>query len=170
MSDYEFHEDVLKAGRKGQIRDDVQDFSVDPVDGIVHARKLLVHEWGDAPDMGFGRMGPDNAPQPPNEGAPQECLTGANGGTWYWRFWEHALGWQRRAAQIYCRKGPHGSGSLHLATAYPDPNGTTIDGQMVDRIVLENDGTLSLPGVPFDGQRFRIRLPDGSIAYLRVER
>ena len=142
---YEFHEDVLRAGRKGQLRDDIQDFSVDPIDGMVRVRKFFVQDWGDAPDVGFGRMGPDNAPWPPNEGAPDEVAIGTNLGTWYWRAWERARGWTRRQAQIYCRLGSDGSGSLHFATA--QPGGTTNDDAMRDRLILGPDGVFHFENV-----------------------
>lgn len=155
-------------GRSDQVWGGTTDFEFDHDEPSLKIRKLFLRDIGDPPDIGLGRAGPDNVPY--THFPPQAVTPGQNLGTLYWQgYLGTTLGWHQRSAQIYARFWENTGGSLHLATSNGDVSGAP-DAGMQDRIVIEKDGTLSLPGVPFDGQRFRIRLPDGSIAYLRVER
>jgi hypothetical protein len=160
-----FRGEELLAGRPSPW-DGARDFQVDP-DGNLKARELYLQDIGDPPDLAFGRAGPDDVPF--DAGAPAAVSVGANLGTMYWRFWEPERGWHRRAVQIYARYQGDGAGSLHLAT---NPGGHVgePDAGMVDRLVIESDGTLRLDGIPMDEHgRFRVRGPDGRIGYVGVD-
>lgn len=131
----------------------VQDFEFDPGEFRLLVRKLLINDVGDPGDMGFGRIGPDNAAWDTPRGLFRRLRPGVNIGTWYWRAWcgltddDPGVGFTGKNGQIYARtvgeQTPTSSGgSLHF--------GTTVPGQTepVDRLVIEADGTLSFPGVP----------------------
>jgi hypothetical protein len=129
---YEFVDHVIRAGRKDQSRDDIQDFSVDHVDGQVRAREIYLQDIGDPPELTFGRMGPDGANY--NHDAPEEVPAGTPLGLLIWRIWEaNGGGWTRRMAQIWARYQGNNDGSLHMATAK--------DGELVERFAIDGEGT-----------------------------
>jgi hypothetical protein len=144
---------------------EVQDFAYDLNDFAVKARKIKVADIGNPGQLFLRRAGPDNAPY---DSEPGQLSPGANIGHIAWQA-RTASGWDGRNAQIYARavgrQTPSTSaGSLHFATT---PSGTT---DPVDRLVIEADGTLNLAGVPFDGDKVRVRLPDGSLGWIVVKR
>lgn len=139
-------------GREGPA-DAVQDFLFDPSDFALKVRKLLINDVGDPGDMGFGRIGPDNAPWDAERSAFRRLPPGYNIGTWYWRAWcgetdaDPFGSFTGKNGQIYVRtvgeQTPRSSGgSLHLAST---PIGAL---EPVDRIVIESSGIIDLSGVP----------------------
>lgn len=124
---YEYVDHDLRAGRKDQSRDDIQDFKVEQDNWAVRARKVMIQEVGNPAQILMGRMGPDNAEY--NHDTPVEPTIGQNLGHIAWRAWNEDEGWpDGRVTQIYTRYGGRGSGALHFQTSGEDrfvihPNG-----------------------------------------------
>lgn len=155
-------------GRSDQVWGGATDFEFSVNGPDLKLRKLFLSDIGDPADFGFMRAGPDGVDY--RHFPPQAVTPGQNLGTLHWRGYQGlARGFNQRSAQIYARFWENAAGSLHLATSDGATDGAPDSG-MQDRIVLEKDGTLSLPGVPFDGRCFRVRLPDSALAKLCIER
>lgn len=130
---YEYVEHDLRAGRKDQSRDDIQDFKVERDNWSVRMRKLLIQEVGNPGQILCGRMGPDNAEY--NHESPKEPRIGENLCHIAWRAWNEDDGWpDARVAQLYVRYQGRGKGSMHLQTSGED------------RIIIHADGRLEYNG------------------------
>lgn len=132
---YEYVEHDLRAGRKDQSRDDIQDFKVERDNWSVRMRKLLIQEVGNPGQILCGRMGPDNAEY--NHENPREPRIGENLCHIAWRAWNEDDGWpDARVAQLYSRYAGRGKGSLILQTSGED------------RFIVHNDGVIEFTNVP----------------------
>lgn len=130
---YEFVDHDLRAGRKDQSRDDIQDFKVERENWAVRARKVMIQEVGNPAQILMGRMGPDNAEY--NHDTPREPGIGHNLGHIAWRAWNEDEGWpDNRVGQLYVRYQGRSRGSMHFQTSGED------------RLVIHANGQLELHG------------------------
>ncbi len=124
--EYEYVDHDLRAGRKDQSRDDLQDFKVSHEDGWAQVRKIKVAEIGNPSQIFLRRAGPDGAEY--NHDAPEDCHMGANIGHIAWQAYNSDTQWDERNAQIYARNAGRGKASMHFQTCGEDrfvihPNG-----------------------------------------------